>query len=234
MQMVRTGSRSDLSDALAKARQEMTNFQTKNASAPVEEPENICLGDLGHHCEDLLRRYMSDAWEVEPELDFEITHNSDERLLAYLQDGLELPFWRIILDDFCRVRANKVTVESELFSWALRGLKPEVRALYRQVKQVLELTPDHEDITDIFCGIDKRIELLNGFTDDNAWNSGGNRDVDDDDDDGWLCTTVSGSRASRRDGSSKQLGLMISRFLCSKLTHTRSHRLYSLHSPWSP
>jgi hypothetical protein len=67
-------------------------------------------------------------------LKFQVSHGADEYLLAYLQNGFEVPYWRIMLDTFFTFRANRTTMGTDMLSLALHHMSSEGRVMRRQLK----------------------------------------------------------------------------------------------------
>lgn len=58
-----------------------------------------------------------------------MSHGANEYLLAYLQNGFEVPYWGIMLDNSFTFLANKTTMGAEMLSMALHHMKSEVRVM---------------------------------------------------------------------------------------------------------
>jgi hypothetical protein len=158
-----------LSILLNQVRHEITERHTKDRIV-TNEACKVFIGDLGRHCELLLEQHKDHSTSESSEsktapLKFQVSHGADEYLLAYLQNGFEVPYWRIMLDTFFTFRANRTTMGTDVLSLALHHMKSEVRVMRRQLQQLLDALPAGEDIEGILCGLDKRIEVLHSFTD---------------------------------------------------------------------
>lgn len=179
--------RTDLLDLLSQIRGEITRKQPHDSNANNDRDVNF-LGDLGHHCEALLRQkshsdtvaktegnyppnYPSKSPPLKPdeidhESQFEVSHGTEESLLRYLQDGLEIPYWKIMLDAFSAFRANKTTLGTDMVSLSLKSLRFKARLIRHEVQRIVdESQGDDNGMEGILCGVDKRIEILGSFAD---------------------------------------------------------------------
>jgi hypothetical protein len=173
----------DLRDLLSQIRCEITRKQPHESNINSDRDLNF-LGDLGHHCEALLRqkshsdafaerdkRYPPNSQPIEPdeidhESQFEISHGTEDSLLRYLQDGLEIPYWKIMLDAFSAFRANKTTLGTDMVSLSLKSLRFKARLIRLAVQRIVDESQGMEKgMEGILCGVDKRIDVLGSFAD---------------------------------------------------------------------
>ena len=96
---------------------------------------------------------------------FKVTQTDAKSLLVYLQDGLEIPYWKLMLDVFFEYRANESLIGGDVLSLSLTACKTAARQMRRQLIRVLETVGVDEKIDGILRGIDKRIDTLDAFTD---------------------------------------------------------------------
>lgn len=102
----------DLEDLLVRIRGEISKHQPK-ASTVGDDTDQTYLGDLGHHFEDLLSSQTAESTSqrqgsTKKPASFEISCGTIESLLQYLQDGLEIPYWGIIVDAFQHLWQTKL------------------------------------------------------------------------------------------------------------------------------
>ena len=158
---------SELSEELGRIRYEIASRQATNSSQGRNQG-GIYLGDLGHYCEALLKEYrqakhnLDDATSL-PE--FTPTHSDEQSWIDYLEDGFEIPYWKLMLDAFATSRLKKSTLGGKAIATTLISMRSDIVELYRTLQRVLECNPGHEDIEGITSVIDKRITILRGFTD---------------------------------------------------------------------
>lgn len=173
--VLQSHSQSELLDLLGKIRKDISRRQGKNADSSSDQ-ENVFLGDLGHYCEDLHHQQAERTQQPNPNNDsrprftFRATHTNDKSLFVYLQDGLEVPYWKLMLDVFFESRANESLIGGDVLSLSLSACKTAARLMRRQLERVVERLDDDEAIDAILRGIDKRIETLDAFTDGNLSN----------------------------------------------------------------
>lgn len=165
------------------------------SSSSEGRPRDPYLGDLGHFCEATLdhRRAQQDGAAKEtanPAPRFHVTHGTKDTLIQYLQDGFEVPYWKMMLDFFSAFRANESTLGSDAVALALISMRSEVYKARRHLKDTVNAFSQSEDIGDITRGIDKRIGVLSSFTDDLV------TDTDEEKDD--EPTEITGSHLVRR------------------------------------
>jgi hypothetical protein len=173
----------DLRDLLSQIRCEITRKQPHDSNANSDRDVNF-LGDLGHHCEALLRQKSQSEKiaerdekfqpnpappvpdEIDHESQFEVSHGTEESLLRYLQDSLEIPYWKIMLDAFSAFRANKTTLGTDMVSLSLKSLRFKARLIRHEVQRIIDESQGSETGMDgILCGVDKRIDILSSFAD---------------------------------------------------------------------
>lgn len=160
----------DLEDILLNIRKEISKHQPKGATAG-SDTDDTYLGDLGHHFEDLLSNEAAKSAPQRQEAtkklaSFRVTSGTVDSLLQYLQDGLEIPYWEIIIDAFSASLANETTLGSGMISLQLRTTRKEMRGLRDGLRDALaEPSSADESIDAILLGIDKRMAVLDNFTD---------------------------------------------------------------------
>lgn len=154
-----------LADLLGHLREEIQKRQ------PKEQP--VSVGDLGNHCEALLDYHLRAARiprrgsDRPPE--YIVTHGNIETLLEYLQNGLEIPYWKIMLEIFSAFQANESTLASEMLSLKIHHMRSEACEIRRKLQDAIDdLTPGGEDVAAILTGVDKRISVLRSFVDDSV------------------------------------------------------------------
>lgn len=174
----------DLVDLLLRIRLEIAKYQPNGSSTAGSDADDTYLGDLGHHFEDLLFNQIE---KLTPQrqgkenrlTSFRVTSGTMESLFQYLQDGLEIPYWEIIIDAFSTALANENTLDSAMASLQLMTARKEVRGLRGELQRVLaQMSTADENIDAILTGIDKRIGVLDNFTDNRVLDP---RDSPDDD-----------------------------------------------------
>lgn len=158
---------SKLNNDLARIRREITSRQATD-SAQGDSQGSIYLGDLGHYCEALLKqnrqtKHQSDATTSLPE--FRPTHSDQQSWIDYLEDGFEIPYWKLMLNAFSTSRLRKSTLGGKAIARALISMRSEIIDLRSTLQKVLDRVSEHEDIEAILIVIDKRITILQGFTD---------------------------------------------------------------------
>lgn len=163
--VVLSGDASKLSKELARIRHEITSRQATDTS---QGDKKVYLGDLGHYCEALLRlnrqtEHKSDATTSLPE--FRPTHSDKQSWIEYLEDGFEIPYWKLMLNTFSTSRLRKSTLGGKVIATALISMRSDVVELRRTLQKVLDGVSEPENIEGILSVIDKRINILQGFTD---------------------------------------------------------------------
>jgi hypothetical protein len=156
-----------LSSELARIRHEITSRQATDISQG-DSRGSIYLGDLGHYCEALLKlnkqsEHKPDVTTSPPE--FRPTHSDEQSWIDYLEDGFEIPYWKLMLNAFSTSRLRKSTLGGKVIATALISMRSDIVDLRCTLQKVLGQVPDHEDIEGILSVIDKRIKILQGFTD---------------------------------------------------------------------
>ena len=165
--VVLSSNASKLDKELARIRREITSRQATDSSHS-DSQENIYLGDLGHYCEALLKQsrqteHKLDASTSLPE--FRPTHSDEQSWIDYLEDGFEIPYWKLMLNAFATSRLRKSTLGGKVVATALISMRSDIVDLRCTLQKVFDRVSEHEDISAILCVIDKRIEILQGFTD---------------------------------------------------------------------
>lgn len=160
---------SKLSEELAVIRREITSRQPTDSSHSVQGDSQggIYLGDLGHYCEALLKQSerTKDKLAVTTSLlEFRPTHSNEQSWIDYLEDGLELPYWKLMLDAFSTSRLKKPTLGGKVIATALISMRSNIVELRCTLQKVLDRVSE-SGIEAILSVIDKRIKLLQGFTD---------------------------------------------------------------------
>jgi hypothetical protein len=176
--IIQASNYSTLSERMNEIRHEISVRQT---TEPVTKGDKSAyLGDLGQHCEELLRRYErakqrpdDDAGSI-PE--FRTRNGSDQSLIDYLEDGFEIPYWKLMLDAFSTSRLNKTTLGGDLIAMGLFNMRSKVYDMRQQLGEVLDGLPEKEIIGAIVKVIDKRINLLRSFTDRTIYDRKADRD----------------------------------------------------------
>jgi hypothetical protein len=163
--VVLSSNASKLDKELARIRREITSRQATDSSHS-DSQESIYLGDLGHYCEALLKQsrqteHKLDASTSFPE--FRPTHSDEQSWIDYLEDGFEIPYWKLMLNAFATSRLKKSTLGGKVIATALISMRADILELRCVLQQVLERVS--EDIEGIMSVVDKRINLLQGFTD---------------------------------------------------------------------
>lgn len=156
-----------LSRELARIRREITSRQSPDSSQGANQG-SIYLGDLGHYCEALLKHnrqaeHTSDASTSLPE--FRPTHSDEQSWIDYLEDGFEIPYWKLMLNAFSTSRLRKSTLGGKVVATALISMRSDIVDLRHTLQKVLDRVSEQEDIEGILAVIDKRIKILQGFTD---------------------------------------------------------------------
>lgn len=158
---------SKLSRELARIRHEITVRQATDSSQSTSQ-DSIYLGDLGHYCEALLKQtrqneHKPDSTKRLPE--FRPTHSDEQSWIDYLEDGFEIPYWKLMLNAFSTSRLRKSTLGGKVIATALISMRSDIVDLRRTLQKVLDRVSESENIESILSVIDKRIKILQGFTD---------------------------------------------------------------------
>lgn len=156
-----------LSRELARIRHEITARQATDPSQSTSQ-DSIYLGDLGHYCEALLKQNRQNERKPDgttslPE--FRPTHSDEQSWIDYLEDGFEIPYWKLMLNAFSTSRLRKSTLGGKVIATALISMRSDIVELRCTLQKVLDRVSEHEDIDGILSVIDKRIKILQGFTD---------------------------------------------------------------------
>lgn len=172
VQVIEASDFSTLGQMLKEIRHEISIRQATESTS--KDDQDAYLGDLGQHCEALLKHYgcvasALDVWSSPHDTtnipEFRNRKGSEESLLEYLQDGLELPYWKVMLDAFSASRSRQVTLGGNLVAMSLISMRSKVCGLRCRLQRLLDSLPDQEIVDDILVVIDKRIKLLHSFTD---------------------------------------------------------------------
>jgi hypothetical protein len=158
---------SSLREDLEDIRHEISTRQTTD-SCDGDDQDTIYLGDLGHHCENLLehhRQARRDSKDTRSPPEFTSTHSDEQSWLDYLEDGFEIPYWKMMLDAFSTSQLNKPTLGGKVISTALISMRADILNLRYKLKETLDTTPDGESLEGIVSVVDKRINILRSFTD---------------------------------------------------------------------
>lgn len=161
--------RDEVSEHLGQIRRESRGKNTKD-SLSESCGSKVYLGDLGHFCEALHEHHetkgtLSAERKATGVPEFNVTHGTKDTFLQYLQDGLEVPYWKMMLDFFSAFRANETTLGSDAVALAITSMRAEVYKARLQLDAALTTVTKSEDIGDIVQGIEKRITILSSFTD---------------------------------------------------------------------
>lgn len=158
-----------MSELLEKIRCQILE-KSKRDSSPDGQPKKAFLGDLGHFCDATTEyRRTHDGSARTGMADraprFHVTHGTKDTLLQYLQDGLEVPYWKMMLEFFSTFRVNETTLGSDAVALAIISIRSEVYKARRQLDATVMASTKSEDIDGLTRGIDKRIAVLSSFTD---------------------------------------------------------------------
>ena len=165
--VVTSSDASKLSEKLALIRREIASRQSWPwGPSRGGNQGSIYLGDLGHYCEALLKQNgptesNQDATTSLPE--FKPTHSDEQSWIDYLEDGFEIPYWKLMLKAFSTSRLKKSTLGGKVIATALISMRADIMESRCTLQQVLERVS--EDIEGILSVVDKRIKILQGFTD---------------------------------------------------------------------
>ncbi|GAB7333345.1 hypothetical protein MBLNU13_g04967t2 [Cladosporium sp. NU13] len=158
---------SKLSKELARIRHEITLRQATDSSQG-DSQGNIYLGDLGHYCEALLKQSRQAEHKLVATTslpEFSPTHSDEQSWIDYLEDGFEIPYWTLMLKAFATSRLRKSTLGGKVVATALISMRTDIIDLRCTLQKVHECASEREDIEGILTVIDKRIKILQGFTD---------------------------------------------------------------------
>jgi hypothetical protein len=158
---------SSLKKDLENIRREISLRQQAD-SPDGEDQDTIYLGDLGHHCENLLEHHHHaghDSNDAKSPPEFTSTHSDEQSWLDYLEDGFEIPYWKMMLDAFSTSRLNKPTIGGKMISTALISMRADILNLRYKLKETLDTVPAGETLEGIVSVVDKRINILRSFTD---------------------------------------------------------------------
>ena len=135
--VVLSSNASKLDKELARIRREITSRQATDSSHS-DSQENIYLGDLGHYCEALLKQsrqteHKLDASTSLPE--FRPTHSDEQSWIDYLEDGFEIPYWKLMLNAFATSRLKKSTLGGKVIATALISMRADILELRCALQQ---------------------------------------------------------------------------------------------------
>ena len=125
------------------------------------------IGDLGEFCEDVLRRWDNRddsnnpfTWE-----EFRSSHYSSQDFIQYLQDALELPYWKFILQWFFKywMNANPNSVLTTGMMYILCHVRTDCRRWLERIRVEVEGSADQKSFEVVAEGIRKRLMLLDSF-----------------------------------------------------------------------
>jgi hypothetical protein len=159
---------SALKEDLEAIRLQISMRQIKESSSQVDDPDTIYLGDLGHHCEKLLEHHQQaklDSSDKRSPPEFISTHSDEQSWIHYLEDGFEIPYWKMMLDAFSTSRLNKPTLGGKVISTALISMRADILSLRHRLKETLNTITAGETLEGIVSVVDKRINILRSFTD---------------------------------------------------------------------
>lgn len=158
---------SELRECLEDIRHEISLKQMIDASQGNDQ-KRLFLGDLGHHCESLLEHHeqaKNDPHDTRSVPEFKLTQSDDQSWLDYLEDGFEIPYWKMMLDAFSTSRLNKPTLSGKVVSRALISMRADILNSRSKLQTVLDAMPGDENVEGIISVVDKRIKILRSFTD---------------------------------------------------------------------
>jgi hypothetical protein len=158
---------SALKDDLEDIRHEIS-LRQKADSSDGDDHDAIYLGDLGHYCEILLEHHQQanlDTSDKRSPPEFVSTHSDEQSWLDYLEDGFEIPYWKMMLDAFSTSQLNKPTIGGKMISTALISMRADILSLRHKLKETLDTVPAGETLEGIVSVVDKRINILRSFTD---------------------------------------------------------------------
>lgn len=137
-------------------------------SSQEDDQDIVYLGDLGHYCEGLLehrQQAIHNPQDKSPVPEFTSTHSDERSWLDYLEDGFEIPYWKMMLDAFSTSRLNKPTLGGKMISTALISMRADILNLRCKLQKALDAMPGGESLEGIVSVVDKRIRILRSFTD---------------------------------------------------------------------
>jgi hypothetical protein len=129
--------------------------------------DEVFLGDLGEHCEMVLRAAMNSC-SANPasSLPFSITRSGDAEDFQYLQDALEVPYWAFMVKEFGRWRQNVRSLTGPAVVRLLQSVRLELSVAIAELDKSDQAGPD--DITPILNGIQARVRVLNDVSESNS------------------------------------------------------------------
>jgi len=147
--------------------------------------EEVFLGDLGHHCERVAKYYRSSpirqAWIGTSRMrivmgldsDYKVSDSNNDANLQYLQDGLEIPYWELILSKVFHNLANSPPLFRDAVPLTIENLKLQSRFVRHKIQSNISAAPQCDDIQVLLVAVDKRIALLDRYAALSISNAGG-------------------------------------------------------------
>lgn len=155
--MVPFFGRDFVTEQLAHIRKAIADSRGQNQSRS-DKPTHVYLGDLGQFCEEVCK-----SWKASEEIPhFAIRHQSEEETWRYLQDALEVHYWKHMLYLFSRWQQQTKAWSGEAVSRVLQSVEHILR---HQIRHLKALSDKHGvDIKPITDGIEARIVVLESFS----------------------------------------------------------------------
>ncbi|KAL4723596.1 hypothetical protein ACLX1H_009234 [Fusarium chlamydosporum] len=146
-----------VTEQLAHIRKAIADSRGQNQSRS-DKPTHVYLGDLGQFCEEVCK-----SWKASEEIPhFSIRHQSEEETWRYLQDALEVHYWKHMLYLFSRWQQQTKAWSGEAVSRVLQSVEHILR---HQIRHLKALSDKHGvDIKPITDGIEARIVVLESFS----------------------------------------------------------------------
>jgi hypothetical protein len=163
---------------LDSARKSIARTQAQGPT-PEDSPQPIYLGGLGNFCDEIARTWEDPAHgsiinqgggglvNVQPPPKFAVRHGRDHKILYYLQDAFEVPYWEFMLDLFLQRRVNLTSLSGDVVLRVLDSVKLELLdERCHLLNELGRLSGDtREDVGPILKGIDAWIKLLESVWD---------------------------------------------------------------------
>lgn len=138
-------------------------------------PEDVYIGSLGHYCERVLRNLSDPKTRPSQTPEYKSDRHSRSATLHYLQDAMEVPYWKFILGEFSTWYANTSGYTGETAYRALLSVKWQLQVKVAHLGAAIKKNPQLSNIAPIIAGIEARIQVLDDCPDEKL---GGLADVE--------------------------------------------------------
>jgi hypothetical protein len=123
-----------------------------------DQPDLVLdLGDLGNYCEKVFNRMGADG---DGRVLYDVTDCTQKKLLHYLQDYFEIPYWQLMLDLFLQQSGSPPSLSATVVFRVLSSLKTEILHKRSVIRRATLEGNRAEDIGPLLKGIDARVAVL--------------------------------------------------------------------------